>query len=452
MRICTKTPFLFISLLLLLVVTAGCSPNEKPSQEDKVLRIAVDSKGYYDYAYRDYVEAAFPGLKVELIELEEDNKPRSSIQEFMKNIEKEKPDLILTYPYRYMQLADNGLVSDLSVRFGESGMTEDDFYPGMIDWVKQASGGRLSGIAPFFQSSVLYYNETLFKKYGIELPHDGMSLEEVIELASRFTSRGGSKDGIVGMHQPRSNLPYNVLSQFAMSEGIRDVTFSRGKVSMDTPLWRHIIETVINLYESETLSMKEVKGKMINGILTFDKEATEQADLFKQGKAAMTIGYYGSSYNTEKFKTGYVEPPVSSKDRLSSSHIYVFDIMAIGAEAKNADTAWDVIRFMTSDHMAKIQSKLSTDTASSGFPTRKSYLNYVQDPIIGRIFQLKPIIFTAEPAIETDYDGRKFYLLFEELVNKEMDAAIKGEKSVDEIIKTIQKEGQALLDAAKKTK
>ena len=42
-----------------------------------------------------------------------------------------------------------------------------------------------------------------------------------------------------------------------------------------------------------------------------------------------------------------------------------------------------------------------------------------------------------------------FYKSYQDLINKEVTTAVKGEQSVDQTIAAIQKEGQALLDAAK---
>ena len=54
-------------LLLILSVASGCSSEEAATGEKAVLKIAVDSKGTYDYLYKDYIEAAFPEMKIELI-------------------------------------------------------------------------------------------------------------------------------------------------------------------------------------------------------------------------------------------------------------------------------------------------------------------------------------------------------------------------------------------------
>ncbi|BBH21932.1 hypothetical protein Back11_32770 [Paenibacillus baekrokdamisoli] len=432
---------LVVSILSLM--TIGCS-SETPVQGMKgTLKIAVRDKGTYEYLYQDYIDAAYPDLKVELVEMETDQYHNTTIEEFKKKLEREKPDLILCDIWRFNTLVNEDVFMDIADKMYQSGMKEDDFYPGMIDWLKQDGGGKLYALAQNFQSAFLYYNEDLFKKAGVEFPQDGMTLEEVYKLASRFKSGGSSKDRIVGFHQSFSNLPYNVLEDFQRSEGIRMVDLRSGKVSIDTPSWHHIVESVVNLYQFGTLSLKEIKPKVINGVQTYDQEASEQADLFGQGKAAMTISYY-NEHNNYKFKWGAVLPPVSSTQRNRSANIYVFDVMAIRSGSTNSEMAWKIIELMTSDHIAKVSSKLGT---VSGFSSKKSYLNYSQNQLVNKVFDLLPI---HTPYFSNDkYDETIFYKSFQDIINSEVAAAVKGEKSVDQIIAAIQKEGQALLDAAK---
>ena len=94
--------------------------------------------------------------------------------------------------------------------------------------------------------------------------------------------------------------------------------------------------------------------------------------------------------------------------------------------------------------MTKVSSKLGT---LSGFPSRKSAVNYAQNPLVNKIFDLLPL---HTPYSSSDsYDGVWFYKSFQDLINKQVTAAVKGEQSIDQTLAAIQKEGQALLDAAK---
>ena len=53
-----------VLVTILILVTSGCSLEEDTPKHKGNLKIAVSSKGNYEYLYQDYIQAAFPDLKV----------------------------------------------------------------------------------------------------------------------------------------------------------------------------------------------------------------------------------------------------------------------------------------------------------------------------------------------------------------------------------------------------
>ncbi|SDX72263.1 extracellular solute-binding protein [Paenibacillus sp. CF384] len=433
----------FISFLVVSFLLSGCMADKRVAGNEKeVIRIALSTKSSYNFSIGDFVTAAFPNFQVELIEMEPDYKPIPE-EQYEKKLKQEKPDLVLLgYSGKYPGLAAHGVLEDLSVRLQASGMKPDDFYPGMIDKIKREGGGNLYALASSFQASVLYYNADLFHKYMVDLPRNGMTIMDVMQLASQFAKAGSRKDGIVGYHQPFSSMPNSLLLSLSDSEGLQSYNFQTGKVTVDTPAWRSVFATVVDLYKNGTFMMQDVKGDMVDGTLMFDEDAVNEADLFKQGKSAMTIDRY-NSVKGMKFETGMVTPPVSSIDTSRSVHLGVYDYMAIPAGARNADAAWQIIEFMLSDYVAKAKSGIQD---ASSMPTRRSYMSYDHNPVLAELYETFPSIDRSY-SLE-GYDP-KFLQLFQELEDREVKAAVNGEKSVDACIAAVQKEGQALLEAAK---
>ena len=167
---------------------------------------------------------------------------------------------------------------------------------------------------------------------------------------------------------------------------------------MNTPTWKHILDMVINLYQFGTLSLKGAHSTMMNGVKTFNKEDSEQADLFGQGKAAMTIIYYNEKSNISLNGVPFYLQSALCK-RTEAPNIYIFNTMAIRSGANNSEMAWKVIQLMTSDYMAKVFAKLGMD---NGFSSRRSYTNYVQDPMITKVYELLPV-YVPYPSVE-NYD------------------------------------------------
>lgn len=443
-RFSVKSMFSFLLLALCLIIAGGCSSDVVEKTEiTGSIKVAVDVKGVFDYNFGDYLEAAFPDLEIEVIEFDPEHKGMSH-DERMALIEKEQPDLILTWNYYgYKLLADNGLLEELSVRMLGSDLKEAEFHPGVIELLKRTNDGQLYGMAPTFTTSVLAYNAELFEKYAIDPPHDGMTLPEVFELANRFTKAGSHGDGIVGYHQPFSSEPSDHLNSLSASEGIQSYNLGRGQVTVNTPAWKQVYQTVIDLYDSGTFLLQDVKGEVRDGTTYYGPEAAAEADLFKKGKAAMTLSQYGW-FDEAAFKTGAVTPPVSSADRSKTSHMYVSNLMSIRKGSSNADTAWELIKFMHSDYMSKVRSNLG----DVGFSSRQGDN---QDSLVAKLYELHPVVLPIDPEDEflISDSARTFTNQFKELEDRELIAVLQKEKSLDDAIATIQTEGQALLDAAR---
>jgi len=430
-----------ILVLTVMIAITGCLPADKlNSSQQQPLKVMVYSKGWYDHYFSDYIAAAFPELEIELIELQPGYGNDLTYEQLKEKLSAEKPDLLL-HMNGAEELARDGLLEELSAHMLSSGMKEETLYKGMLEHNKV--DGRLYALSPFFQASVLNYNKDLFAKYGIELPQDGISMLEVLELSAQFSAAGSKKDGVVGYHQTFGATPSGYMYEVMNNEGLLPYRLATGKVTVDTPAWQEVFRTLVRLFREEAILVQQIEGKWIDGVLTYGPEEIQTGDLFGQGKAAMNISGYNRS-QAYPFEVGYAASPVSSSDRSSMPGIYFMSYMAIPAGAGHSDQAWDVIKFMHSDYMAKVSAAISSDTLSSV----NTYPQYNDDPVVRKLYELQPLPTPAQSLI--GYDP-KFVENFQKLVDKEVVAAVKGEKSVDQMIAAIQQEGQALLDAAKRS-
>ena len=74
----------------------------------------------------------------------------------------------------------------------------EGIYPGLIDMLKEIGGSKLYGLSPSFYGNAVLYNKDLFNKYGVDLPHDGMSWQDILDLARRFPTEGDEKTRVYG--------------------------------------------------------------------------------------------------------------------------------------------------------------------------------------------------------------------------------------------------------------
>ncbi|GMK40522.1 hypothetical protein PCCS19_35780 [Paenibacillus sp. CCS19] len=432
--------------LLLLIALAGCSDGEEPVKQPDVLKVAdIDEMNFYSM-YGDYLNAVYPNTRIQFISAKDAsdwNAPFEVREKRWKQlIESEQPDLIVMRDDEiYQSLADEGLLTDLSPYMQSSGISEQ-IHPGVLELMKQNRDGLPYGMATLFTASKLYYNEDLFREYGIDLPHDGMTWEELLQLAYRFTAASTSSDAPVGYYQSYSG-PMELASYIGSTEGLSMYRLKAGKVTLDTTTWQQVFHTVLSHYKDGTFRSFTPEGKIsAEGTTYYDQEATLSADWFSKGRAAMTIGSYGAFSNV-KFKLGSVNAPVDASTRSRSADFHANHKLAIRAGSSEVQGAWGFIQFMVSDYVAKVSAQQAN---GFGLPSRISYGQHAKNESAAGLYKQMPAI--TPPDDRTGIDP-SFYEVFFNMIKQEISNTLADKQTEETMLKRMQEQGQQLLDAAK---
>ncbi|PWV97279.1 multiple sugar transport system substrate-binding protein [Paenibacillus cellulosilyticus] len=435
-----------VGLLLLLLVLAGCSDGQEQAKEPDVLKVAdIDENNFYSM-YGDYLNAAYPNTRIEFISAKDASDWKVSFEERAKRwkqlVQIEQPDLIVLRDDEiYQSLADEGLLTDLSPYMQSSGITEQ-IHPGVLELMKQNRDGLPYGMATIFTATKLYYNEDLFREYGIDLPRDGMTWEELLQLAYRFTAASTSSDAPVGYYQSYSG-PMELASYIGSTEGLSMYRLNAGKVTLDTTAWQQVFHTVLSHYKDGTFRSFTPEGKIsTDGTTYYDQEASLSADWFSKGRAAMTIGSYGSFRNV-KFKLGSVNPPVDASTRSRSADFYANHKLAIRAGSSEVRAAWGFIQFMVSDYVAKVSAQQANDI---GVPSRMSYGQFANNEGAAGLYKQMPAITPPDDRSGVD---TSFYEGFYSMLKQEISDVLADKQTEEGMLKRMQEQGQKLLDAAK---
>lgn len=437
---------LLAGLLMLMLVLAGCSEGQEQAKEPDVLKVAdIDEMNFYNM-YGDYLNAVYPNTRIQFISAKSASDWNASFEVRAKRwkqlVETEQPDLIVMRDDEiYQALADEGLLTDLSPYMQSSGVTEQ-IHPGVLELMKQNRDGMPYAMATVFSTSKLFYNEDLFREYGIDLPHDGMTWEELLQLAYRFTAASTSSDAPVGYYQSYSG-PMELASFIGSTEGLSMYRLKAGKVTLDTAAWQQVFHTALSHYKDGTFRSFTPEGKIsAEGTTYYDQEATVSADWFSKGRAAMTIGSYGSFSNV-KFKLGSVNPPVDAATRSRSSDFYANQKLAIRAGSSEVQAAWGFIQFMISDYVAKVSVQQANNF---GVPSRISYGQFANNEGSAGLYKQMPAI--TPPDDRTGVDT-SFYGNFDSMLKQEIRNVLADKQSEETMLKRMQEQGQKLLDAAK---
>lgn len=105
-----------------------------------------------------------------------------------------------------------GIQYDMTELIKSQGIDLNRLDQTVVEAVKQASGGKFYGIPVFTNNLVLYYNKTLFDKFGIAYPKDGMRWEEMVDIAKKLTRYEGGVQYYGFSHSPTHTIRLNPLS------------------------------------------------------------------------------------------------------------------------------------------------------------------------------------------------------------------------------------------------
>lgn len=172
----------------LLVV--ACSPNKETVKYEgdpemkatlKVLTNA-DTK-YFMESEGDLFNVKYPNIEIQFVRYTPDN--------IDKVIEEEKPEIFILTLDEYKEYLQNNRLFDLDVLFSNDAFQLEGIHPEIVNYLRQIGNGKLYGLPTEFTNQAVYYNKDLFDKYGIPYPQDGMTWEELFQLAKRFPAEDG---------------------------------------------------------------------------------------------------------------------------------------------------------------------------------------------------------------------------------------------------------------------
>lgn len=115
------------------------------------------------------------------------------------------------------------------------------FEPSYIDAITGMSDGKLSGF-PFYDLRLaLYYNKDLFDRFGVPYPKDGMTWEQVHDIAKRLTREDGGVQ-----YRGFAGGPSNFVAVNQFSLGFVDPKTNQAALQKDQ--WKTFMDALVPLY------------------------------------------------------------------------------------------------------------------------------------------------------------------------------------------------------------
>ncbi|GGH32698.1 ABC transporter substrate-binding protein [Paenibacillus segetis] len=419
---------LLVATMLLSILSTACSSGKEAikyeGNSDMKATLTIMTMNQEDAVRRDYGDkfnTKFPNVDIKIVNYFGSN--------MTKVMEAEKPDVLMLNVQDYEQLIQENKLYDLDSILKNEAFKLDGINPKFLKLLRGVGGGKLYGLPPSFTSEAIYYNKDLFDRYQIPYPQDKMTWQEIIELAKRFpVEDGGSGLYIRNMAVLVENL---AASGNLGWYNVRDM-----KMTINTESYKKIFETVIDAYQSKAVVMP-------------DLEPGNYDDPFVQGTSAMTVEpyyYMNNNLNSAKpFNWDLASAPVNESSRDSYPYNLI-DISCINAESTQQQAAWEFIKLVNGEELAKVRSKTSGISPS----TRTEYIYNPDGRRLEAFYTLEP----QDKRMPADYYALPpddFFYLLKQVINTELNEVVGGTKTLEEAMASMQMGGQQLLDTKDET-
>lgn len=436
---------------LLMIGLAGCTSLPEPNVSKLKVMNHDKEKRYFNDKYGDMFHAQNGSIKIELIRpksMKLEKTASNYVQSLQQSIEQEQLDVLQLSIDDYNRLSAAGFLLDIEPLVVRDHYNIDTIYPSITSFLREQGGGKLYGFAPTFQRQVIFYNIDLFDKYNIEPPHDGMTWQELVELAGRFPTDGDEQSKIYGGFTCFGLDKESPLRQLGLmigfSMGLKAVNLDTMQVTMDTESWKQAYQQAQSALSTNAIHV---------GGYNTDEDFNEQ-QLFAVGRQAMLLDDPNYVYDVlnyigegKPFRVGMVVGPVDTSNReitrdLNLNNDYVY---AIRANSSNVDAAWELLKFMQGDEVA---SKLAR-RPDNGIPSRMGQTSGYYGINLDGFYHLTSVPLSNyyddpnDIIITDEFKGK-----YEEITYRELTQVEKSQKSLDEALQTIQRDAQVALDEA----
>lgn len=459
-----------LATIMLTGTLAACSQdNNADSDEKRLLRIGVtygsaNQTEWLRQQYTDLYQFTHPNIEIEFVpaidwsqrqyetyDPENPQKEPDPVEEMTKLIEgSNPPDLVIVGYNELKPLIETNMLASLEPYISEDEFDISGFVPTVIEGLRAASGtNELYALAPTFTSTALIYNKNIFNELGVEYPTDGMTWDEVFDLAKRISAASpegeNHKAGFAFSQWSYADNIFYDMNMYTAALELRMYDDELENMLVDSQSWRDVWNRMIELKEQNVFPSPPDYSKepMVNSRF--------MGNSFLSNQLAMMPIYYGSLYeivdaNANADKMEEFEPidwdvvtmPVHPENPVGAN-VSMDPIMAITANAQNPDDAWDLIQFMNGEDWAKLKSK-----SSSNIVARKDYI----EPIGGIEFNIEAF-YTLPPGPNPYNDelNRKYPNLWsiQNIGQQKFMEVMNGDKDVDTALKEWAAEGSKML-------
>ncbi|WP_048600904.1 ABC transporter substrate-binding protein [Rubeoparvulum massiliense] len=472
-----KLTLLVLATLLLLTPLIGCSSKENTTgntstpdtaaKKDGEGRTLIIATAFPEAFARDQFVNKFlikyPDINVEFIDFsdklmklqqemmkvqagEETSTSTSYYKMYEEALQSDpSPDIILLNGDIIGQLVEKDLLMPLDPLLEQHNFKKERYYPNVLQQLQQMGNGTIYGLVTGFNNQAIFYNKTLFEQTNLEFPQDGMTWNDLQQLAIQMTNTDQEKP-VYGFDYGRfiyQDNPFMFLVDYARPYDISFIDPVDQKIVMDTETWKEIWQEVVDMFQ--TGAIPPLKDANLAEVMA-NPNSDAMLSPFYKGEVAMTTGYAMEIEMIKMFKQMFpnemenlefdiVTYPTHSKFPNVGSAVIFANLYAIPKGANNLDEAWTFLEFITSPEYLQHHKDMLDP------------LPAFQDQVINNDKIHMDAFYSLDTApYQKTFDELPTILEIYEVGSTELKKAIKSEISVDEAIANFQSKAQPLLE------
>ncbi|TMV47592.1 extracellular solute-binding protein [Paenibacillus mesophilus] len=280
--------------------------------------------------------------------------------------------------------------SDISDLVRKYNVDLDRFDSGALEAVRRMGEGKLTGLPFRVNSLALFYNKSLFDKFGVPYPQAGWSWDDTYAAAKRLTVQDGGT-----MYRGFGTRTLGSLMQLnPYSYNMIDTGSGLPKAAIANEPWKRYLNTFIPLFR---LPGYNATPALMDG--------TAQNNLFVKDRTLAMLVSMNSDYPRSQFVPKFdwdVTPLPEFPDRpgVGSQPDVVY--YALSATSKHRDEAFQAMMQMTSD---EVQTELSKQGIPSvlKLPSIRAAFGSANADMKGKQAELLLPAAYAEPVAYTSY-------------------------------------------------
>ncbi len=406
---------------------------ESSSGSNVITVSVVTSNRFLELAKEKY-EAANPGVTIELKQSYETPKPQggamapsrpvgydpAAVEKHVTTVNTElmngnAADLIMVDSLAYTKYADKNLLVDLqSYMTEEKGFNDEDYYMNIFDALKYKDG--LYAIAPNVVPDIWFGNKK--RIIDLELDPNSWTWAQFSEKLGELAKQG--EDPVVQY----------VVPEYFTSERVGEnidkfMNLNEKKASFDSPEFIGLLNEIKSYYDNGILQEPESYG-------TRSGKAGESLNLKEAFVKSKLQRFESLNFGKMLFADPQVfMPPIEDGGKGNSFRVGM--LLAMNEKSNNKDKAWDFLKFLLSEEMQSEQDL-------QGLPVNKKTAET----------QIRALETSGENKLSTEEVAKAKEIIpqlaryggiepkINDLVMEETVLFFKGEKTAEDVAKTLQ--------------